>query len=100
MDITQKLHNGTCDITLSGPFTFNDHMEFREILNKIALPDIQQIVFHMDGVSFIDSAALGMLLLALDESGKYHKTLTIRGATGQVKKMFDMSRFDTMFKIH
>ena len=100
MDISKKISGGTLEITLSGPFTFGDHPAFREILDTIEAPETRHTVFHMAGVTFIDSAALGMLLLALDASTKHDKGLTISGATGQVKKMFDMSRFNSMFTMH
>ena len=75
MELIKKLHNGTHDITMIGPFTFNDHITFREVLDSMETPDVQHIVFHMSQVDFIDSAGLGMLLLALDESTKQQKTL-------------------------
>lgn len=99
MEITKQLRQGTLDVTLSGKFTFKDHPEFREILQQIAEKDVQKVVMHMQRVEFVDSAALGMLLLALDETEKHKKQLVISGATGQVKKMFDMARFNTMFSM-
>ena len=53
----------------------------------------------MAQVNFVDSAALGMLLLARDEAEKYRKQLVLRGAAGQVKKMFDMARFNMLFSL-
>ena len=53
----------------------------------------------MKDVSFIDSAALGMLLLAHDEAKNNNKSISISGVQGQVKKMFDITRMNTMFTI-
>jgi len=100
MEIIKHLEQGVYNVTLSGNFTFSNHPEFRAILEKIAERDVEQVVLHMSAVEFVDSAALGMLLLALDEAEKHHKRLVISGATGQVKKMFDMARFDTLFTMH
>lgn len=99
MEITKHLKQGTYDITLSGKFTFSDHPEFREILQNMVDKDVRQVVFHMSKVEFVDSAALGMLLLAADEAEKHQKQLMICGAAGQVKKMFDMARFSTLFSM-
>ena len=74
-----------------------NHAQFREILQAMGGKDVRQVVLHMSGVEFVDSAALGMMLLAADEAEKHKKQLIISGATGQVKKMFDMARFDTLF---
>ena len=99
MDIITHLNQGIYNVTLSGTFTFSDHPGFRDILQKIEDGDVRQIVLHLSGVEFVDSAALGMLLLALDEAEKHQKPLVLSGATGQVKKMFDMARFDTLFTL-
>lgn len=53
----------------------------------------------MRQVDFVDSAALGMLLLARDEAQKHDKKLIISGIQGQVKKMFTVARFDSLFSL-
>jgi anti-anti-sigma factor len=100
MEITKHLNQGTYEVVLSGKFTFNDHLEFHDVLQKIGEQDVRRIVLHMAGVEFVDSAALGMLLLALDETEKHHKHLVVSGVTGQVKKMFDMAHFNSLFSMH
>lgn len=97
MEISKQISNHIYHITLSGRFTFNDHQSFREILHHIGEPEVKQVVLQMEQLEFVDSAALGMLLLALDEAEKHQKGLVISGATGQVKKMFDMAKFHTFF---
>src|SRR4051812_29561846 len=99
MEIVKNLNQGVFEVTMRGRFTFTDNALFREVILKFADNDVRQIVFHMALVEFVDSAALGMLLLSHDESEKHCKSLTLSGATGQVKKMFDMARFHTVFNI-
>jgi anti-anti-sigma factor len=97
MKIAKNLKDMTLDVTLSGKFTFSDHRAFREILEQLNQHDVSQIVLHLGQVEFVDSAALGMLLLARDEASQQQKSLILSGASGQVKKMFGMARFDTLF---
>lgn len=99
MEIVTNIKQGTYNVSLAGKFTFSDHLEFRNLLQQIADNNVTQVVLHMENVDFVDSAALGMLLLALDESEKHQKRLVISGAVGQVKKMFDMARFNTIFNM-
>lgn len=40
-----------------------------------------------------------MLLLARDEGEKTNAAVVIRGAQGQVKRMLEVARFDTLFKL-
>ncbi len=97
MEIIPNHHKGIYSVTLSGKFTFSDHTGFREILKKITESDVRQVILNMTTVDFVDSAALGMLLLARDEAQKHQKELVIHGATGQVKKTFDLAKFNALF---
>ncbi len=50
-------------------------------------------------IEFIDSAGLGMLLLAKDAVEQRQVRLVLRGANGQVAKMFSISEFDKIFSL-
>lgn len=99
MEIFTWHENNVYHIRFSGRFTFSDNPEFRVILEKIHDPDIHTIVLQMERLEFVDSAALGMLLLAHDESKKNHKTLRVQGVQGQVKRMFEMAHFEQFFTL-
>lgn len=99
MEIEKHLNQGTLDVSMRGKFTFGDHSAFREVLAKLSSADAQHIVFHMAQVEFVDSAALGMLLLAHDEAEKLNKKIVISGAMGQVRKMFEMAKFNSLFNM-
>ncbi|MFM9891034.1 MAG: STAS domain-containing protein [Rickettsiales bacterium] len=99
MNITVHTHSGHYTVTLGGQFTFTDHPAFREVLDSIDRADVTCVTMDLSRVEFVDSAALGMLLLANDAAKKTSKKLVIRGTQGQVKKMFDMANFHTMFTL-
>lgn len=97
MQLTQKIEGEILNVHISGRFTFADHLEFREVIHQLGKSQFTQVMFHLDGLEFIDSAGLGMLLLARDEAAKNKKSLTLCGAAGQVKKMFDLASFQHFF---
>lgn len=100
MDITKRTESGTLHIRMAGRFTFADNQAFRELLNEIAGASIKSVIFDMEKLEFVDSAALGMLLLAHDESSKHNKgKITLQSASGQVRKMVSIARFDQYFNI-
>ena len=99
MNIYKEQQGSRLEVTLSGKFTFSDNQAYRNILEQIANPQVTHITFHMRQVDFVDSAALGMLLLARDEAQKHDKKLIISGIQGQVKKMFSVARFDSLFSL-
>jgi anti-anti-sigma factor len=68
-------------------------------MNRLFATASVPIVIDLAKVEFIDSAGLGMLLIARDEASKASRQLTLRGPQGQVKRMFAVTRFETLFAI-
>lgn len=97
MNITSETSKGVYTAHLRGKFTFNDSHEFRVILQALNEPGIEEVVVDLSRVEFIDSAGLGMLMLANDESKKKNKALYLRGMDGQVKRIFDLAHFEKLF---
>lgn len=99
MQYTQHVSDGICTITMDGQFTFSDNMAFRTITEDITKHTIRQVIVELSALEYVDSAALGMFLLLRDFSQKRHITLILKSPQGQVKKVFDVSRFDQLFTI-
>jgi anti-anti-sigma factor len=98
MDVVQRADESVFSLEMSGSFTFADHRVFREILKKIEDDKTaRKVIFRMERLEFVDSAALGMLLLAHDAASSAGKRLVIKGAAGQVKKMFALAHFQRLF---
>ncbi len=85
------------EIAISGSFTFRDHDSFFEIVSLIKGGDAQKIVFNMAECDFIDSAALGMLVIAHDEASSKGVELSIKGVQGKVKDVMFAARFDSLY---
>lgn len=86
-------------VSISGEFTFNDHTAFRAIATRLLERKGKPIIIDLARLEFIDSAGLGMLLIVRDEAGKADRTLILRGPSGQVKRMFDVTKFNTLFTV-
>ena len=57
--------NGKAIIKLSGRFDFNSHREFRgSYESALDNAQLRELVIDLSGVDYLDSSALGMLLLA------------------------------------
>ena len=54
-------------VSLIGEFTFTDYAMFREILSRLTRTRDTEIAIDLSRLDFVDSAALGMLLIARDE---------------------------------
>ena len=85
------------EILVSGSFTFRDHDTFFEIVSLIKSAQDKNIVFNMSDCDFIDSAALGMFVIAHDEASSKGITLSIKGVKGKVKDVMYAARFDSLY---
>jgi anti-sigma B factor antagonist len=73
--------------------TFKDRM--RELCENG--PD--RIILDMAQVDFIDSSGLGAVVASMKQVGK-DKMLELAGLSPTVKKVFQLTRMDTVFTIH
>ncbi|MBR6412948.1 MAG: STAS domain-containing protein [Alphaproteobacteria bacterium] len=85
------------EILISDSFTFRDHDTFFEIVSLIKSGQDKKIIFDMSDCDFIDSAALGMFVIAHDEASSKGVTLSIRGVKGKVKDVMYAARFDSLY---
>lgn len=93
-------HQGDAyQLTLSGNFTFSDNAKFRGILATLRDAQASSLTLDMAQLEFIDSAALGMLLLLHDEASRSGFSVHMENVTGQIKKMLQLSNFDEIFSI-
>jgi anti-anti-sigma factor len=86
-------------VSLSGELKFTDHAEFREMMNRLFRTQQESLVIELSKLTFVDSAGLGLLLIARDEAAKAKRSLTLRGPVGHVARMFTVSQFDKLFTI-
>lgn len=86
-------------VSLSGELTFVDHPVFRTMTTRLMQAKSSPSVIDLAGLQFIDSAGLGMLLVARDEAKRANRALVLRHPAGQVKRMFEISKFETLFSV-
>ncbi len=99
MQISRKISGKEVNVSLSGKFTFSDHQNFRAIIEAIKKKEGNVIILDFTNVDFVDSAALGMLLVAREEASKNNVDLILENPVGHVQKMFELSDFNSMFNI-
>ena len=85
---------------MSGRFDFNAHREFRAAYEQvIADAAVRALNIDMGGVDYLDSSALGMLLMLRDKAGAANKALTLSNVRGAVKQVLDIANFGKLFRI-
>ncbi len=99
MTFTQEITAGGAIMALQGAFTFKDHHSFRALLDTLKTASGPNHILDLSGVDFLDSAALGMLLVADDETRSRGCNLTLQRPSSQIARLLELASMDTLFKI-
>jgi len=90
----------TAVIRLSGRFDFSRHREFRTCYEAaLNEPMLRRIDVDLQGVEYLDSSALGMLLLLKERADARALPVTLLNCTGVVREILDVANFGTMFTL-
>jgi anti-anti-sigma factor len=92
-------HSGNAVIALSGRFDFNAHREFREAVEQAVKSEAREVHVDLGGVDYLDSSALGMLLMLRDKAKAVGKDVVLANARGAVKQVIDIANFGKLFAL-
>lgn len=85
-------------IRIQGRFDFGAHQEFRDAYERINLTPARYVV-DLKGTTYLDSSALGMLLLLRDHAGGDHAQIRLLNCNQDVRKILAISNFEQLFQI-
>ena len=84
--------HGTYALTPSGRFTYNHHAKVLELVAFFSKNKIKKIVVNISNLNFIDSSAVGMLLIIANEVGSNGGVLLLENAHGQVDRVLTAAK--------
>lgn len=99
MSVTSmETDNGSkVNIVIKGRFDFNDHTDFRESYRKYS-PNADYTL-DMSDADYMDSSALGMLLLLREHAGGDNARIEVIGCKPEIKKILAIANFQKLFDI-
>lgn len=100
MQTNVSINNGDALLRLSGRFDFNSHRDFRAAYEPL-IEDaaVKAVTIDLGSVDYLDSSALGMLLMVRDKAGAANKKLALSNARAGVKQVLDIANFGKLFQI-
>lgn len=100
MQATVTKNAGVAQLSLVGRFDFNAHRDFRAAYEPLMTDsEVRNLNVDMAGVEYLDSSALGMLLMLRDKAGAANKALELSNVRGAVKQVLDIANFGKLFRI-
>lgn len=100
MQVTQRVNGEAAVLTLSGRFDFNAHRDFREGYESLLQNSaVNALDVDMGAVEYLDSSALGMLLLLKDRATARNVKLALTRTSGNVRQILEIANFNKLFSI-
>jgi len=85
-------------IRIKGRFDFGKHQEFRDSYERVDRKPAS-VVVDLKDATYLDSSALGMLLLLRDHAGGDDSDVRVINSNSDVRKILAISNFDKLFDI-
>ncbi len=88
----------TLVISIEGRFDFSTHQAFRDAYEH-GDDTICNYVVDLSRTTYLDSSALGMLLLLRDHAGGDSSRISIENCNSDVRRILSISNFEQLFAI-
>jgi len=88
----------TVTIQINGRFDFKVHREFRQVYEQTQRPDAIYIV-DLGRTEYLDSSALGMLLLLREHAGGDQAKIRIVHCSPEIRKILTIANFHQLFSV-
>ena len=100
MAINVQIQDRSARVTMSGHFDFQVRRNFKDsyvpLLNNTT---VREIEFEMSKVDYLDSSALGMLLLLHERTKAVNKKVALLNTSGVVLQILESANFRKIFNI-
>jgi anti-anti-sigma factor len=101
MQIATTVTGSKAVLNLNGRFDFHSHSEFRTAYeNALNMPAVRDLSVSFNNVDYLDSSALGMLLLLREKADALGKTVSLDGLHGMVKQVLEIANFSKLFAVN
>ncbi len=98
MQITINEVGQTATLKLEGRFDFNASREFRDSYERIlSKREMDSIDVDLSAVNYLDSSALGMLLLLREKAEPTGVKLALVNSRGAVRQILEVANFHKLF---
>ncbi len=85
-------------VIIGGDITFSENSGFRRMLTSLAEHDFEVCEMDVSKVERIDSAGLGMFLIAKEQADSAGWKISVVGAQGHVQSMLKLTKLSDLLK--
>jgi anti-anti-sigma factor len=90
---------GRVVMIVQGALDLTEVPVFREVFERVAATDCPDVVVDLDGVTFVGSSGLGLLLQAHNDLEAVGRTFVVRGVGPAIRKAFEITHLDHLLEV-
>jgi len=100
MDIKVTIAGSVAKLHMKGRFDFNVHRSFKEAYDPLLNQNgVSSLEIDLGEVEYLDSSALGMLLLVRERAEAQGKPVVLSHPNATVAQILDIANFKKLFTI-
>lgn len=100
MQVSLKTAGDVAVISPGGRFNFKIHPDFKRCSDAALADDkVRSIAIDMQAVEYLDSSALGMLLLLRERAQERGLSVQLRNCRASVREILDIANFGSIFPL-
>jgi anti-anti-sigma factor len=84
---------------LSGRMTFKDNELFRPVFHEVSTGSGRTVILDLAKLEFVDSYAIGLFLIAIDEARRCRNTFRVRNPQGAVQRVFKLANLEAVLTV-
>ena len=91
MTITEEIQNHTATLKLEGSFTYTQRKLFQDTLKNLGDKNVEHVIVDLAHVSFLDSAALGLLMITHRQLVADKRRLSLAHPQSTVRQIIELA---------
>jgi anti-anti-sigma factor len=99
MNIQTRITDAFFEAKLSDRLSFADNAAFRKLIDDMKTSKAPRWVIDVSGLSSVDSAGLGMFIIAHEAAKKVGFHMVLRAPGGHVRNLIELSKMDKLINI-
>lgn len=98
--VSNHIGEAKASLTIHGRFDFSIHRDFRTNYEQIlSASGVRELDVDLKGVDYVDSSALGMLLLLREKAMAKNVQMQLIGTQASVRQVLEVANFGRLFSI-
>ncbi len=91
MTITEEIQNNVATLNLEGSFTYTQRKLFQDTLKNLATQNVEHVIVELAQVPFLDSAALGLLMITHRQLLADKRRLSLAHPQATVRQIIELA---------